>query len=80
MLTEIKPKRQQSAGTHTCNGNYGWRGEHKAFKAIYKCPECGHEETLEQCAAWPITLQDCEGCGTSLDCGLDAKRAKCALR
>ena len=80
MLNTVKPKRVSRKGLHRCGAEWGWCGEHESFDVTYVCPECGQKHVIEQCAAWPCTMFDCEGCGLNLDCVLPSERAKVALR
>jgi len=52
-----------------CGENWGFFG-HSKFAASYRCPICGSQHDLVQCAAWPITCIDCEACGDKLECAL----------
>jgi len=79
MKIELKPIGQRRVGLHTCTANYGWCGEHTAFRAKYQYP-CGHVKTLDQCSAWPITVTECEECGQDMVCGLDQSRTTVPLR
>jgi transcription elongation factor Elf1 len=79
-MISLLPTKQRECGYHKCNAEYGWCGEHRAFRATYECPECGHVFEIDQCAAWPITVLDCGGCFVSLDCELNQKLTKATLR
>jgi len=76
----VHPTKQQSIGYHTCNADYGWCGEHRAFRAHYTCPACGASFPLQQCAAWPITSSDCPKCGQIYDWSLNQTKTKAILR
>ena len=64
---------------HDCGADYGYCGEHRAFRVLYQC-ECGGQFTLEQCAAWPITDMDCPACYRPITCEMPQAKTTAALR
>ena len=67
-------------GFHTCGEQWGWCGEHKYWAATYECPMCGFRETIEQCAAWPISVIDCPHCLATMHCEMCEAVVGVALR
>ena len=62
-----------------CGAEYGYCGEHRAFRVVYQC-ECGAPVRVEQCAAWPVTDKDCPACYRPITCEMLQARTSAVLR
>jgi hypothetical protein len=79
-IPTIRPINVEKHGYHTCGENWGFCGEHAHFIGIYRCCYCNAPITTDQCAAWPITEQDCPRCYRTVKCELTTELTGCTLR
>ena len=69
----------ENMGLHSCGENWGFLSEHAHFTATYRCPHCDSVITISQCAAWPITTEDCSECYQTISLEL-SDQPGCTLR
>ncbi len=70
----------ENLGYHTCGENWGLFSEHEHFRTEYECPHCGCTNVIGQCAAWPITEDECCECYETISCSLLESVTGCSLR